>query len=105
MSRTRTLVLTCLTSVPLALGALVALPASSYAADTDVQINEVEASGGWLDDWIELKNTGGSAVDISGWVTKDSGNSAGNTRTIPGRHHAPARGLLRRGDRRARRQR
>ena len=81
MSRTRRLVLTTLTSVPLVLGALVALQAPAQAADTDIKINEVESQDGIPGDWVELKNTGATAEDISGYVIKDSG---ANAFTIPG---------------------
>lgn len=38
----------------------------------DVVINEVESSGGDPADWVELYNTGESAVDLSGWILHDS---------------------------------
>jgi hypothetical protein len=44
-------------------------------ACSPVRINEVESSGGTPGDWIELKNISGSAVDVSGWSVKDSGES------------------------------
>ena len=88
--RTRRLVLTTLTSVPLALGALVALPAPAHAADADVQINELDSNGGFTDDWVELKNTGIGSVDISNWVVKDVGE--GNNTTIPAATILPAGG-------------
>jgi hypothetical protein len=40
-----------------------------------VKINEVESNGGTPGDWIELINTGSAAVDLSGWVVKDSDDS------------------------------
>jgi lamin tail-like protein len=79
LSRTRRFVLTALTSVPLALGALVALQPPAQAADTDIKINEVESQDGFPDDWVELFNTGAAAVDISGWVVKDSTNNVRGT--------------------------
>lgn len=55
------------------LGVAVATPA---AADASViRINEVESSGGTPGDWAELVNTGALAVDLSGWVLKDSDDS------------------------------
>ncbi len=36
-------------------------------ADTDIVINEVFYQGDSSSDWIELKNTGSSLIDISGW--------------------------------------
>jgi len=81
MLRTRRLVLTTLTAVPLALGALVALPAPpAQAAETDVKINEVESADGIPGDWIELKNTGVTSVDLSNYVLRDSG--AGNVTVV-----------------------
>jgi hypothetical protein len=91
LPRTRRLVLTALTSVPLALGSLVALQGPAQAADTDVKINEVEAQDGIPGDWVELKNTGATAEDISGYVIKDSG---ANTFTIPGGTTIPAGGYF-----------
>ncbi|MFB7267898.1 lamin tail domain-containing protein, partial [Streptomyces nojiriensis] len=49
-------------------------PASAQVQPT-VRINEVESSGGSPGDWIELVNTGTTAVDISKWVVKDNDNS------------------------------
>ncbi|GAA1707170.1 hypothetical protein GCM10009808_26480 [Microbacterium sediminicola] len=37
-----------------------------------VVINEIESSGGDPGDWIELYNTGESAVDLSGWILRDN---------------------------------
>lgn len=39
-----------------------------------VRINEVESNGGKPGDWVELVNTGSTAVDVSGWVVKDNDN-------------------------------
>ncbi|GGS21875.1 hypothetical protein Snoj_22880 [Streptomyces nojiriensis] len=63
-------------------------PASAQVQPT-VRINEVESSGGSPGDWIELVNTGTTAVDISKWVVKDNDNShaytiAKNTSLAPG---------------------
>ncbi len=89
--RTRRLVLTTLTAVPLALGALAALPApAANAADTDMAINEIESSDGIVDDWVELKNTGLGPVDISGWIVKDVGDT--NNVTVPPGTIVPAGG-------------
>lgn len=49
----------------------VAAPASP------VVINEVESSGGTPGDWIELANPSGSAVDVSGFVLRDSVDADG----------------------------
>ena len=53
-------------------------------------INEVESDG--LADFIELMNTGGAPVDVSGYVLKD--NNDGNTMAIPGGTIIPAGGFL-----------
>ena len=79
--RTPRLALSMLAALPLALGALVALPGPAHAADTDVQINEFDSNGGFPDDWVELKNTGAAPVDISNWIVKDQ--TEGNNVTIP----------------------
>lgn len=55
----------------LAASGLVAVAAPAVAApQDDVEINEI-VSDGPLDDWIELVNLGGAAVDVSGWVVQD----------------------------------
>ncbi|KQW43007.1 hypothetical protein ASC77_22165 [Nocardioides sp. Root1257] len=40
-----------------------------------VKINEVESNGDVVGDWVELTNTGASAVDVSGWTLEDSGDN------------------------------
>jgi len=40
-----------------------------------VRINEIESTGGTPGDWIELKNNGGQAADVSGYVLKDNDDS------------------------------
>ncbi|MEQ0558140.1 lamin tail domain-containing protein [Amycolatopsis sp. NEAU-NG30] len=45
------------------------------AAPADVRINEVVTTGS-VNDSIELVNTGTAAVDLSGWVLKDSSDSS-----------------------------
>lgn len=42
------------------------------AADTGIVINEIESQGGSPDDWVELKNIGEVAVDVSGYVLTDN---------------------------------
>jgi len=81
-----------LTAAPLALAGLVAVAAPAYAADTDVKVNEVSTSGGIPGDWIELVNTGASAVPLDGYVLKDNNN--GNTFTIPNGTTIAAGGYL-----------
>ncbi|SHL26527.1 lamin tail domain-containing protein [Actinacidiphila paucisporea] len=72
------LVAAVLAVVPL-VGVAVAVPAVAGGAGATgvgaVRINEVESSGGTPGDWVELVNTGGSAVDLSGWVVKDNDDS------------------------------
>ncbi|GAA4714330.1 lamin tail domain-containing protein [Nocardioides conyzicola] len=40
-----------------------------------IKINEVESNGDPVADWVELTNTGGTAVDVSGWQLRDGGES------------------------------
>lgn len=75
--------------------ALAALGVSGGPASADgpasVRINEVESSGGSPGDWVELVNTGATAVSISGRIVKDNDNShvftvpAGTSLTAGGR--------------------
>src|SRR5690349_3709153 len=69
---------TAMRSVLLAFALLLALAAPAPAA---IIINEVESQEGIPGDWIELHNTGGAPVDISGYVLKDS--NPGNSFTVP----------------------
>ncbi|MFE3315567.1 lamin tail domain-containing protein [Embleya sp. NPDC059213] len=48
---------------------------SAAQAAPTVRINEVESNGGSPGDWVEVVNTGTTAVDLSGWVVKDNDNS------------------------------
>ena len=64
-------------------------PPASAQDSSGVRINEVESSGGSPGDWVELVNTGGTAVDVSGWIVKDDDNShsykiASGTSMAPG---------------------
>ena len=79
----RRTVLSLLAAVPLALGGLIAVTAPASAADTDVEINEIESSDGFPDDWVELKNTAAAPVDIGGWVVKDDGEATTSDRSRP----------------------
>jgi hypothetical protein len=54
---------------------------SCGAPVTTVKINEVESSGGVPGDWVELYNTGTSAVTIAGLVVRDNDDT--HTYTIP----------------------
>ncbi|MEP6619723.1 MAG: lamin tail domain-containing protein [bacterium] len=49
--------------------------ANNCTTPNNVKINEVESSGGTPGDWIELTNTGTSAIDISGFVLKDDNDA------------------------------
>ena len=49
-----------------------------------VVLNEVESQGGVVTDFAELYNTGPDAVDIGGWVLRDSTNKAENSATVAG---------------------
>jgi lamin tail-like protein len=88
----RRIALSLLAAVPLALGGMVAVTAPAHAVDGDVKVNEVATSGGIPGDWIELVNTGGTSVDLSTYVLKDSNN--GNTFTIPNGTTIPGGGYL-----------
>ncbi|MGY0232054.1 lamin tail domain-containing protein [Longispora urticae] len=54
---------------------LTGTPAAAKAQAASVRINEVESNGGSPGDWVELVNTGSTAVDVSGWVLRDNDNS------------------------------
>jgi hypothetical protein len=65
-------------------GPLVAAAPSAFASppvSTDLKINEVESDGGTPGDWIELKNTGATDVDASGYILRD--NKDTDAYTIP----------------------
>ncbi|MFL6159763.1 MAG: lamin tail domain-containing protein, partial [Marmoricola sp.] len=55
-----------------------------------VRINEVESNGDPVGDWVELKNIGGTDVNIGGWVFKD--NVDADVYTIPAGTVVPANG-------------
>jgi uncharacterized protein YjiK len=40
-----------------------------------IHINEVESNGDVVADWVELTNTGATAVDVSGWQLRDGGSN------------------------------
>ncbi|MFF3018935.1 lamin tail domain-containing protein [Streptomyces sp. NPDC057939] len=71
--RRRTLAL-WLAVAPALAATLTAAPAQAAPAD-DIRINEVVTTGD-VDDSIELYNKGAAAVDVSGWILKDDGNSS-----------------------------
>ena len=51
---------------------LVAEAASAAAPTSAIVINEVESNGGAPVDWVELKNTGTTSVDVSGYILRDN---------------------------------
>ena len=55
-----------------------------------VLINEISPNSG--DDWVELYNTDGNSVDISGWILDDSGTSS-DMLTIPQESTMSAQGF------------
>ena len=67
------------------LGLIGAAPASAA-----IVVNEVESQRNGVTDWIELANTGNAAVDVSGYVLKDSNNN--RTFAIPAGTSIPAGG-------------
>lgn len=78
-SRARLAALTALPALTAAVG-LPLLTAPASAAASDVHINEVESNGDSAGDWVEILNTGTTAVDVSGWGVLDDDSS-----------HTPAR--------------
>ena len=48
-----------------------------------LRINEVESNGGTPGDWVELFNSGTSAVDIGGYVFRDNSDEAAHRYAIP----------------------
>ncbi len=65
---------------------------SCSAASADVKVNEVESNGGTPGDWVELYNTGTTAVDLTGYVFRDNDDTRGYT--IPVGTVIPARSFL-----------
>jgi len=55
--------------------------ANDCSVPNPVKVNEVESSGGTPGDWVELFNTGASAVDISGFIFRDNDDT--HTYLIP----------------------
>ena len=64
-------VLTLLAALAIATSGAVVLSAPAEAAISDIKVNEVESNGGTPGDWVELKNTGATPVDIGGLKFKD----------------------------------
>ena len=46
--------------------------ACAPVAGAGVRINEIESNGGTPGDWVELLNPTAAAIDLSGWIVKDS---------------------------------
>ena len=82
------------------LATLALLLATAAPASAAIVINEVESSGAF--DYIELTNTGGASVDISGCIIKD--NNDNTTLVVPAGPCSPRRlpGPARRRSRRIR---
>jgi len=76
-SRTRVFLPALLSVIALVVAGL-AFAAPASAADGDVRINEFSSNN---PDFVELINTGSGAVDIGGWVLKDS--TENNALTFP----------------------
>ena len=74
-----------------------AFSTASHAADyRDVIINELNwagSSASTADEWIELKNLTGAAIDISNWRIEGAATSGG-TLTIPAGSVIPAQGFF-----------
>jgi hypothetical protein len=58
----------------------------------NIVINEIESSGGTPADWIELYNTGDTAVDLSLWILHDSEDD--HSRVIPAATTIEAHGFV-----------
>ncbi|WP_341925337.1 lamin tail domain-containing protein [Nocardioides psychrotolerans] len=89
MPRSRPRLLALLTSISLSLAGLISVAAPANAADGDVRISEFSSNN---PDFVELVNTGAGAVDLSGWVLKDS--TENNSYTFPAGSSIAAGGLL-----------
>jgi hypothetical protein len=81
---------------PNGFGAFTTTTSSTKGAANDcgvaVKINEVESNGGTPGDWIELINNGSTAVDLSGYILRDSDDT--HTFTIPAGTTIAAGGYL-----------
>lgn len=63
-------------------------PTGSETSPGKVVINEVSPSGGNDDDWVELFNSGGSTVSITGWKIQDNDGAD----ILPGMFSIPSGG-------------
>jgi hypothetical protein len=61
-------------------------------AGLDVRINEIESNGGTPGDWVELVNPTAAAIDVSGWIVKDSDDT--HVSTLPAGSSVPAGGFF-----------
>ena len=68
-------------------------PTTAAARRSHVKLNEVESSGGSPGDWVELKNTGPTTVDVGGYRFND--NDATHAVRDPRGHHARSGRVLR----------
>ena len=57
--------------------------AGSTAGYATIRVSEIETNGDPLGDWIELTNTGDTAVNLSGVYLADDGGSEGDVSTFP----------------------
>lgn len=80
-SRIRTVIAASAAAALVAGGALATVTSATAAELPSIVINEVESNGGIPADWVELKNLGTDAVDVSGWIVKDDNDS--RTKAIP----------------------
>jgi hypothetical protein len=64
-----------------AFGLIVGFAAAAGPASADIRINEIESQPAAGNDWVEITNTGAAAVDIGGFVLRDSGQA--NPTTLP----------------------
>ena len=67
-------------------------PIQPADARTSVRVNEVESNGGTPGDWVELHNSSGAAIDLTGFVFRDNDNLRGYT--LPAGTTIPANGFL-----------
>ncbi len=75
----------------LSLTGVVAVASPAAAANSDLKINEVESNGD-TQDWVELYNPTGTAIDAANLVLRD--DDAENTFLIPANSVVPAGGYL-----------
>lgn len=59
-------------AIAVTLGATKGTVNNCFVPVTTLRINEVESNGGTPGDWVELINTGGTSIDLSGWRMLDN---------------------------------